>query len=93
MLTLTDNARSAVEDLATQAGLPDTGGLRIAESTERAGSLELALVAAPTPGDDVVTAGRATVYVAPETTDALADQQLDAEGTDAGAGFRLAPQE
>ncbi|MFS0701572.1 adhesin [Cellulomonas sp. 179-A 4D5 NHS] len=93
MLTLTENARSAVEDLTTQAGLPDTGGLRIAESTERAGSLELALVAAPTPGDDVVTAGGATVYVSAETTDALADQQLDAEGADAAAGFRLAPQQ
>jgi Fe-S cluster assembly iron-binding protein IscA len=93
VLTLTENARSAVEDLTVQAGLPDTGGLRIAESTEHAGSLELALVAAPTPGDDVVTAGGATVYVSAETTDALADQQLDAEGADAAAGFRLAPQQ
>jgi Fe-S cluster assembly iron-binding protein IscA len=93
VLTLTENARSAVEDLTTQAGLPDSGGLRIAESTERAGTLELALVTEPLPGDAVVTAGAATVYVEPRTAEALADQQLDAESGDARAGFRLAPQQ
>ena len=31
MLTLTDNARTAVQDLTAQAGVPEGGGLRIAE--------------------------------------------------------------
>jgi len=31
MLTLTDNARLAVQDIAARAGLPEEGGLRIAE--------------------------------------------------------------
>ncbi len=32
MLTLTENARHAVEDIAERAGLPEAGGLRIAEA-------------------------------------------------------------
>ena len=47
MLTLTDNARTAVHDLQTQAGVPEGGGLRIAESADQAGSFELALVPGP----------------------------------------------
>ena len=46
MLTLTDNARHAVQDIATRAGLPDDGGLRIAKSQQESGSFELSLVPA-----------------------------------------------
>ena len=46
MLTLTEDASTAVHDLTTRAGLPDTGGLLIAESDAQAGGFELALVAA-----------------------------------------------
>lgn len=91
VLTLTENARSTVRDLTTQAGLPDdTGGLRIAE--QEAGGFELALVARPAPGDDVVTDGSARVYVDQGASVALADQELDVDQSAPGASFTLAPQ-
>ncbi len=87
MLTLTDNARTAVETLTQRAGLPEEGGLRIAE--QDSGGFELALVAGPDPGDDVVTAGDAHVYVDPRTAHTLTDQRLDVEAVGAGAAFTL----
>jgi len=93
MLTLTDNARHAVADIAEKAGLPDEGGLRIAPSAEQSGSFELSLVAGPAEGDDVIEAEGTRVFVEPETSTALADQQLDAMPSAEGVGFLLAPQE
>jgi len=91
VLTLTENARSTVRDLTTQAGLPqDTGGLRIAE--QEAGGFELALVARPAPGDDTVTDGTARVYVDQAASAALTDQELDVDPAAPGASFTLTPQ-
>ncbi|WP_421734906.1 adhesin [Cellulomonas sp.] len=91
MLTLTDNALSAVQTLTTQAGLPDeTGGLRIAQ--QEAGGFELALVPEAVPGDDVVTDGSTRVYVEPEASQTLADLRLDVEPAEAGPTFTLSPQ-
>ncbi len=92
MLTLTDNATTAVRDLTTRAGLPDTAGLRIAESSQQVGSFELALVTEPAPGDDVIEADGVTVFVDPSTTETLADLQLDAQLAEGGPGFTLTPQ-
>ena len=92
MLTLTDNARHAVQDIATRAGLPEQGGLRIAQSSEQVGSFELSLVAEPVAGDALVEAEGAKVYIEPQTSAALEDQQLDAAPTEDGTGFLLAPQ-
>lgn len=93
MLILTDNARHAVADIAQKAGLPEDGGLRIAQSTEQAGSFELSLVAGPVEGDDVIEAEGTRVFVESETSAALADQQLDAMPSEDGVGFLLAPQD
>lgn len=91
MLTLTENACTAVRTLTERAGLPDdTGGLRIAE--QDAGGFELALVAAPVLGDDVVSAEGARVYVDPRTSQTLSDQRLDVEATGSGGSFTLTPQ-
>ncbi|WP_426593169.1 adhesin [Cellulomonas sp. McL0617] len=91
MLTLTDSARTAVQTLTTNAGLPDdTGGLRIAQ--QEAGGFELALVPEPFPGDDVVTDGTSRVYVDPEASVTLTDQRLDVEPVATGTAFTLAPQ-
>ncbi|WP_212758833.1 adhesin [Cellulomonas fimi] len=88
---MTENARTAVRTLTERAGLPDeTGGLRIAE--QEAGGFELALVAAPVPGDDVVAESGARVYVDPLTSQTLSDQRLDVEPTGAGSSFTLTPQ-
>lgn len=93
MLTLTANARHAVRDVTRRAHLPREGGLRIAESHERAGSFEVSLVAAPVEGDELVEADGARVYLEPQTSTALADQQLDASASPEGTGFLLAPQD
>ena len=90
MLTLTDNARTAVETLTSRAGLPEEGGLRIAE--QETGSFELELVPGPVPGDDVVAEGDARVYVDQRTSATLAEQRLDVEPTGAGATFTLTHQ-
>ncbi|MHB1491763.1 MAG: adhesin [Cellulomonas sp.] len=93
MLTLTENASTAVHDLATRAGLPGTGGLRIAESDAQPGGFELALVTAPAPDDDVVTAGEATVFLAPGASATLSDLRLDVDPTTPeAAAFTLVPQ-
>lgn len=91
MLTLTNNAREAVLDLAERAGLPPDGGLRIAES-DNSGTFDLSLVPAPVDGDALVEAEGARVFVEPSTAALLADQQLDAAVAEAGTGFTLAPQ-
>lgn len=90
MLTLTENARTAVETLTSRAGLPEEGGLRIAQ--EEAGGFALELVAGPLPGDDLVAEGDARVYVDPRTSATLAEQQLDVEPTGTGATFLLTHQ-
>lgn len=94
MLTLTENASTAVRDLTARAGLPETGGLRIAESSQQLGSFDLALVPEAVPGDEVIDSDGATVFVSPGTSSALADLTLDADPTEAGnPGFTLAPQQ
>jgi iron-sulfur cluster assembly protein len=92
VLTLTDNARTAVQDLTTQAGVPEGGGLRIAESAEQAGSFELALVPGPQPDDTVVENGEAKVFVESTTVETLADLTLDADPQAQGPAFVLTPQ-
>ena len=92
MLTLTPNARHAVKDIAKRAHLPRRGGLRIAESRERAGAFEVSLVAEPVEGDELIEADGARVYVEAQTSAILADQQLDAAASPEGTGFLLAPQ-
>lgn len=93
MLTLTDNARFAVQDIATRAGLPEEGGLRIVESDSQTGAFELSLVAAPAEGDAVIDAGTAHVFVEQATAEILADQKLDAVPSPEGTGFLLTPQD
>lgn len=93
MLTLTENASSAVRDLTSRAGLPESGGLRIAESEQQLGSFELALVPEAAPGDEVIDSAGATVFVSEQTSTLLSDLTLDADPSAAGSpGFTLAPQ-
>lgn len=92
VLTLTDDARTAVHDLATQAGVPEGGGLRIAGSAAQPGNFELALVPAPQPDDQVLDGGPTPVFVEQTTAPALADLTLDTDPQAAGPGFVLTPQ-
>jgi len=90
VLTITDNARTAVEDLTTQARLPDGGGVRIA--ADATGALELRLVTTPEPDDAVVQSGDARVFVDAQTAPTLDDLALDTEPTGADGAFVLVPQ-
>ncbi|MCK9792972.1 Fe-S cluster assembly protein HesB [Isoptericola sp. 4D.3] len=93
MLTVTDNARTAVQDLAQQAGVPDEGGLRIAQSAGQPGNFELALVPAPQPDDQVVDeAGATHVFVEAQAAPALDTLTLDTDPAAQGPGFVLTPQ-
>jgi iron-sulfur cluster assembly protein len=92
MLTLTDNARRAVLDLAAQANLPDDGGLRIAATEGTEGDFDLALVSAAKPADEVIDLGSTHVYVEQSTAPALADLSLDADSTGSSTAFKLTPQ-
>ena len=90
MLSLTNNAAHVVHDLTERAGLPDDGGMRIAEAAE-SGAFELSLVQGPVDGDQLIEQEGARVFVAPAAADLLADQQLDAANVEGGTGFSLGP--
>ena len=93
MLTLTDNARQAVVDLATQAELPADGGLRIAAADGTPGDLDLALVTEAKTEDEVIDLGTTHVFVEKVTSTVLADLSLDAEPNGASTAFSLTPQQ
>lgn len=87
MLALTDNARTVIRDLTERPDVPTGSGLRIAPT--EAGELELALVAAPAPGDEVIDSDGARLFLEAQTAQFLADQILDAQVNDQGTGFHL----
>jgi len=93
VLTLTDNARQAVQDLATQANLPDDGGLRIAAAEENPGDFNLALVTEHKPSDEVIDLGTTKVFVEETTAASLNDLALDAQPAGESISFSLAPQQ
>lgn len=92
MLTLTENARAAVRGLTTEAGLPESGGVRIA-LTEDQTQLEMSLVAEPLASDHAVGPDDAKVFVSEETSPVLTGHTLDAAQTPEGIGFSLQAQE
>jgi iron-sulfur cluster assembly protein len=95
MLTLTDNAVSAIRTLTSQPDLPQETGLRImAQGDEGASSFQLALAEAPVAGDQVVEEGGARVFVEPTAAVVLDDKALDAQVNEQGdLAFRIASQE
>lgn len=78
MLTLTENARMIVRNIAEQPGHPPTAGLRI--TTEATAEPSFAVTAADNaePGDQVIEAGGAHVYLDQPAADLLDDKILDA---------------
>ena len=88
MLTLTDNALTAVRTLTQDPKAPEGAGLRITPGTE---GLELILVADPVPGDALIDDGGARVYVEPEAAELLKEQTLDAQVEDGQVSFFLSP--
>ena len=88
MLTLTDNALTAVRTLTQDPEAPEGAGLRITPGTE---GLELILVADPVPGDALIDDGGARVYVEPEAAELLNEQTLDAQVEEGQVSFFLSP--
>jgi iron-sulfur cluster assembly protein len=87
MLTLTDQAQQAVRGLTEDPQAPDGAGMRIAAGEQ---GLELSLVEAPIPGDDVIDADGARVFVEAQTAPMLAEQTLDAQVQEGQVAFFLA---
>lgn len=79
MLTITEEATTAIEQIVASPELPDNAGLRIASSDEP-GRLELSVTLAPNEDDVVVDVGDegARVFLEPEAADFLDDKVLDA---------------
>jgi iron-sulfur cluster assembly protein len=92
VLVLTPNATNMIKDLTTQPEIPEGSGLRIAPAPDGSGELQLSLQAEPTPGDEVIAREGAMVFLEPATANLLADQTLDAQVTEGGAGFYLTAQ-
>jgi iron-sulfur cluster assembly protein len=90
MLTLTENAATAVKDLTAQIS-SDTGGLRISEAPAPDTGYALTLAPSPEKGDSVVETDGARVFVDETTSVTLSDRVLDARVAEDGSiGFALA---
>ena len=85
MLTLTDTATTVVKSIVDKAPQSDAAGLRIHGDSADATNFNVAIVAAAEPGDSVVEADGARVFLEPNASLALDDKVLDAEVSDSGA--------
>jgi iron-sulfur cluster assembly protein len=90
VLTLTDEAVSALRELTTQPGLPAQTGLRIAPQESGAAGLALSLAEGPQAGDQVIEDAGVHVYVDSGAAAALDDKALDARIGETGeVSFQL----
>jgi Fe-S cluster assembly iron-binding protein IscA len=93
MLTLTNNAVTAIRALTSQPEQPPDTGLRIMGQGEGVPPFQLALAETPAAGDQVIEADGARVFLAEGAAEALADKALDAEVDDqGGVAFSVSPQ-
>lgn len=88
MLTMTETAQTAIRSLSEQAGLPETGGVRLAMDEAQDG-LQMSLAPQPEEGDQVIDDAGARVFMPTETATLLDTQELDAAATPEGTGFSL----
>jgi Fe-S cluster assembly iron-binding protein IscA len=84
MLTLTEKATDVVKTITEQTTEGDTAGLRISQQATDPNSLGLTPVETPQPGDQVVEADGARVYLDPTAAIALSNEVLDAQVDEAG---------
>lgn len=93
MLSLTENASAIVNQITSQTGLGDTGGLRISATDVAEPELELSAAVQAEPGDQVVEHSGATVYLDESAAALLDDKVLDASVDESGrAAFALMEQ-
>ena len=84
MLTLTDNATDVVKTITQQTTETETAGLRISQQDSDPNSLGLTPVESPQPGDQVLEADGARVYLDATAAIALDNEVLDAQVDEAG---------
>ncbi|TDD99930.1 Fe-S cluster assembly protein HesB [Jiangella asiatica] len=86
MLTMTDNAVSAIRSLVHESHVPEGAGLRIAPVVKQDGSPAFAaeLAAGPAPLDEVIDIGGARVFLAPAAATALDHKTLGARVSEQG---------
>lgn len=83
MLALTQTAAEAVETIVSKPELPENAGLRIStpppapDSAGPSGTLQMGVVEAPEPGDEVVEG--TSLYLEQEAAQFLEDKVLDAD--------------
>ena len=78
MVTLTDDAVTAIQNLTAHPEAPHGGGLRIASDDTHSG-LELSVAPQPAHGDAVVESGGARLFLDAEAAAVLGDKALDAQ--------------
>lgn len=78
MLSLTERATTAIEQILGEADAGPEAGLRISHP-ETGGALKLALAPEPAAGDEVVCEGGAKVFLDETATAALDGKTLDIE--------------
>jgi Fe-S cluster assembly iron-binding protein IscA len=92
MLTLTDNAVTAIRALTSQPEQSPETGLRIMGQGQGVPPFQLTLAETPAEGDQVIETNGARVFVADDAAEALADKALDAEVDDqGGVAFSVSP--
>jgi Fe-S cluster assembly iron-binding protein IscA len=84
MLTLTENATDVVKTITQQTTESESAGLRISQQEADPNSLGLQPVESPQPGDQVLEAGGARVFLDPTAAIALDNEVLDAQVDDSG---------
>lgn len=93
MLTLTENASTIVNDIATQPGLAPTAGLRITSENEGDPTFEVTAAEQAEPGDQTVEQSGAKVYLDSSAAVLLDEMILDAAvDPDGKVEFALAQQ-
>lgn len=93
MLTVTDEAATAIDGILASRDLPDEAGVRVtaefnATSSDSPGpELQLQVVERPQPGDQIVDG--ASVFLEPEAAALLDERTLDAERSGETLRFAL----
>lgn len=82
MLSVTDNAATAIDGILSSRDLPEGAGVRLAQEAsgpdgDGESGIRLDLVTEPVIGDEVLE--EAQVFIEPETARMLDDKLLDAE--------------
>lgn len=92
MLTLTENAKAVITGIATEAGLPAAGGVRIALNPG-GDQIEFSLADEPRDEDAIIETNGARIFLCPSAAPVLAEHELDAADGGDGVGFALRRQD